>query len=439
LSNGQRRTDYFGLNIGDHGPFGSKGGTVLDSSGPVSAFLEATQARDVNRLAGLLAHDVRLSVPPLHYTRFGSQDVVAAVTGLYAAFDELGYEVRSRYLAPGTVTDEAVLIGRQTGPFLGAEPRRQRVGVPARVIVTHDSALVTAVTLWPDLAALRTAVAGVSRLIDLTKVGEAGDMVAALRASIPPGQTKVIIGTARREPVVTATIAPELSLPVSDGPVVGRAVPRAPVPRSIQRRRGLLVGCAMLVASAAMTTWVAIGALGTGDAARSGADPAASGPVDGHPDPAGSGSGPAPGDAAGNAAAPIEAGTVSDGAPTLTRETTMVTIDAKLLFEVDSAAFTPQARSVLDDLIAAALAQHRRGQAIVRGYTDDTGGDAYNLKLSQRRAAAVARALRVGLGPAGLTFTSRGYGEADPRVPNDSPAHRRQNRRVVVIFPAISG
>src|SRR4051812_19369553 len=144
---------------------------VLETSGPVPAFTDAVQSRDVNRLVGLLAPDVKLTVPPMHYTRRGAQDVVDALVGLLHAFGELRYDVRSRYVAPGSVTDEVLLVGRQTAAFLGAEPQSRTSTVAARMIMTHDAATVTSIAVWPDLSALRAAVGGASRIIDLTKLG----------------------------------------------------------------------------------------------------------------------------------------------------------------------------------------------------------------------------------------------------------------------------
>jgi outer membrane protein OmpA-like peptidoglycan-associated protein len=421
---------------------------VLETTGPVVAFLDAITARDLGQVAALLAHDVRLSVPPLTYTRVGAQDVVAAVTGLYRGFGELHYESRSRYVTPGTITDEALLVGRQTGPFLGAGPTQHVVGIPARVIITHDAASVTAVTLWPDLAALRSAIAGASRVIDLTKIGEAGDMVTALRASIPVGQARVIIGSARRERPPAPPL-PGRALPTSDaGPTVTRTVPRAPLPKSVRRRRGVLAGSAMLLASAAMTTWVAIGALhtsvpgSTSSAATRQArpttpgDPAASG----RPSPPQAGTAATTDGPLGDAGTPPPSSAAGTPAATkLTRDTVTVTFAADLLFPIDSAALTPDARRVLDAVIKAARAQHRRGRVMVAGYTDSHGSTQYNLTLSQRRAAAVAAELAKGLRHAGLTFTSHGYGESHPIGTNDTDDGRRKNRRVTVTFPPATG
>ena len=74
----------------------------------------------------------------------------------------------------------------------------------------------------------------------------------------------------------------------------------------------------------------------------------------------------------------------------------------------------------------------------VDGHTDSKGADAYNLELSQRRAATVAKALQGD----GLTapLTIHGFGETQPVAPNtlkgaDNPVGRQLNRRVELVIP----
>ena len=67
--------------------------------------------------------------------------------------------------------------------------------------------------------------------------------------------------------------------------------------------------------------------------------------------------------------------------------------------------------------------------AEVSGHTDNVGAPAYNLKLSDARAAAVKNWL-VQQGVAADRITSRGYGDTRPLVPNTTDANRFKNRRV---------
>lgn len=66
---------------------------------------------------------------------------------------------------------------------------------------------------------------------------------------------------------------------------------------------------------------------------------------------------------------------------------------------------------------------------VVAGHTDSRASDEYNIRLSERRASAVAQVARsVGARIGDI----RAYGERDPRVPNTSAANMAQNRRVEI-------
>ena len=66
---------------------------------------------------------------------------------------------------------------------------------------------------------------------------------------------------------------------------------------------------------------------------------------------------------------------------------------------------------------------------IIAGHTDSRASDEYNIRLSERRANAVAQVAR----SIGARINDvRAYGERDPRVPNTSAANMAQNRRVEI-------
>ena len=91
-----------------------------------------------------------------------------------------------------------------------------------------------------------------------------------------------------------------------------------------------------------------------------------------------------------------------------------ITLSATELFEFDQATLRmPQPR--LDEIARAMNENPSIGNVTVTGYTDRLGTDAYNLKLSQRRAEVVKRYL-VGKGVAGSRLTAVGKGEANPVV-----------------------
>ena len=74
----------------------------------------------------------------------------------------------------------------------------------------------------------------------------------------------------------------------------------------------------------------------------------------------------------------------------------------------------------------------------VVGHTDSTGPEAYNQKLSQERAEAVAKELRAHLNVGEDRVLSEGRGELDPIASNDTAEGRSENRRVDIIVPELN-
>jgi outer membrane protein OmpA-like peptidoglycan-associated protein len=98
-------------------------------------------------------------------------------------------------------------------------------------------------------------------------------------------------------------------------------------------------------------------------------------------------------------------------------------------FAPGSAALLPEAQPILQEVSAAAK-QFAGLRISVDGHTDSDGADAANQALSQARAESVLSAL-IADGVPAEQLTAIGYGETQPLVPNDSPANKAQNRRVV--------
>lgn len=68
----------------------------------------------------------------------------------------------------------------------------------------------------------------------------------------------------------------------------------------------------------------------------------------------------------------------------------------------------------------------------VAGHTDSMGSDAYNMKLSRQRAAAVRNFL-ISRGVAADRLTAKGYGESQPVADNATEEGRFKNRRVELV------
>ena len=105
-----------------------------------------------------------------------------------------------------------------------------------------------------------------------------------------------------------------------------------------------------------------------------------------------------------------------------------------ILFDTDSYALRGSSRDTLDDL-AANFRQYPDNRIVVEGHTDSTGSDAYNQRLSENRAAAVAEYLIDG-GVSSSKIIVYGFGEARPKSTNETAEGRQMNRRVEIHIQA---
>ncbi len=87
--------------------------------------------------------------------------------------------------------------------------------------------------------------------------------------------------------------------------------------------------------------------------------------------------------------------------------------------------------------IADAVSRFPGASVTVDGHTDNKGSHEANLKLSEKRAATVARALEKKLALADGAIATNGYGPDRPLVSNATAAGRAHNRRidVVIVMP----
>ena len=97
-------------------------------------------------------------------------------------------------------------------------------------------------------------------------------------------------------------------------------------------------------------------------------------------------------------------------------------------FDFNKSDIRPDSRPILDEA-AEVLSAHPKVRISVEGHTDAIGSDAYNEKLSVRRAEAVFRYL-VNAGVAPERMEVIGYGKTRPLAENETDEGRAQNRRV---------
>jgi len=98
-------------------------------------------------------------------------------------------------------------------------------------------------------------------------------------------------------------------------------------------------------------------------------------------------------------------------------------------FDFNKATLRPAAAAKIDKAVAHINSMPAGDKFELKGYTDSIGSDAYNLKLSQRRADTVRNAL-IKKGIPADRVTAKGYGEASPAASNSTKAGRAENRRV---------
>lgn len=100
-----------------------------------------------------------------------------------------------------------------------------------------------------------------------------------------------------------------------------------------------------------------------------------------------------------------------------------------IFFSFNSATLRPESDETLQR-IAALLTKHSDWKLAIGGHTDSIASDAFNLDLSNRRAAAVKTALVERYKIAEIRLSTQGYGESSPRDTNDTLEGRARNRRV---------
>ena len=101
-------------------------------------------------------------------------------------------------------------------------------------------------------------------------------------------------------------------------------------------------------------------------------------------------------------------------------------------FQFNKATLTSSDKQVLDKIATRLKAEAPTAQLTVTGHTDSVGSDAYNQKLSDKRAHSVVEYL-IGQGVPRSNFVSVvGAGESQPVADNKTADGRAQNRRTEI-------
>jgi len=116
----------------------------------------------------------------------------------------------------------------------------------------------------------------------------------------------------------------------------------------------------------------------------------------------------------------------------LKNETLKISMNSEVSFDFNSAALKPAFQRTLDK-VANILQRYPRSSIRIIGHTDNVGSSAYNQRVSEDRANAVAWSLEdAGLNPQRVSVEGRG--ESQPRASNGSEAGRQLNRRVEMLI-----
>jgi outer membrane protein OmpA-like peptidoglycan-associated protein len=120
----------------------------------------------------------------------------------------------------------------------------------------------------------------------------------------------------------------------------------------------------------------------------------------------------------------------------------VVNLQSDILFDFDKAKIKPAAQQALTK-VALIIKKKGTGRVLIAGHTDAKGSEAYNQKLSERRAMAVKNWLVQHGAIAPDRLVTKGYGEARPVAPNthpdgtDNPEGRARNRRVEITISTV--
>src|SRR5699024_6026887 len=87
------------------------------------------------------------------------------------------------------------------------------------------------------------------------------------------------------------------------------------------------------------------------------------------------------------------------------------------------------------DKLAEIFKEYPNTNILLEGHTDNTGRAEYNMELSEKRAKSVLNYL-TSKGISSSRFTTKWYGEEQPKYDNETAEGRSKNRRVEIAITA---
>ncbi|MBR4633314.1 MAG: autotransporter domain-containing protein, partial [Elusimicrobia bacterium] len=111
-----------------------------------------------------------------------------------------------------------------------------------------------------------------------------------------------------------------------------------------------------------------------------------------------------------------------------------IKLDEKPTFVFGTDKLTSEGKARLEQVVQE-IANYPNTDVLIEGHTDNVGKDEYNQRLSERRAYAIAVALKRDYKVKNSVFIT-GKGEKEPIATNDTKEGRAQNRRVAISLTA---
>lgn len=114
-----------------------------------------------------------------------------------------------------------------------------------------------------------------------------------------------------------------------------------------------------------------------------------------------------------------------------------ITIGLVIEFDTAKAVVKPEYDDAAEK-VALFMKTYPTVKGVIEGHTDNKGGKAYNMKLSQQRADAVKKMLVQKYGIESSRLTTKGYGFDRPVADNKTAEGRQKNRRINATFDTVT-